>query len=236
MKKPRLLTAAEGAVICHCLEEGGLWEPLPTENREQQSQVVADYLNRFVNQIARGYQVILREVEKQGGAKRRDQFVIHDAMLKVIKKQGGVTAALEKEGTLQGALNFSGAMMGEMYDIALSLAAAREYDEAISVFYYLTYLNPYVSYFWQELGRCWRELQRWDDALYAFSVGINCDPCDPDNYRNAINLCVETKRLDTAKDILNYGLELIQAAENVEHRVERLERLNNMLAYVASQH
>lgn len=188
----------------------GFIEPLkknkPLGQRDRDG--IRQLLEGFTGQVAEGYRVVIKHIgELPNGNLRLATFRMPSKLIKQMRNPKTAMAQWSEHLVMQGILGFSGETMAEVYEIAKSLHHERRYDEAINVYLYLIYLNPYVAWFWQGLGRSWKAALEFVSACYAFSVAINCEPLSLELYRDAVNCYLDMNEYTSADLLLQHGID-----------------------------
>ncbi|MDP1834576.1 MAG: hypothetical protein Q8K75_01490 [Chlamydiales bacterium] len=158
-------------------------------------------LEEFTTNIAAGYRSLVEKDKK---------FTLPDAQVKKLKNPEKASDLWSEHVVLQGIMGITPDIMTEMFEHACDLDHEKRHGEAINVLWYLIYLNPYVGWFWHQLGRCWEVINENEHAIYAYSVAINCEPFAADLYRDAVRCLLNSREVDRALALLEFSIQRIK--------------------------
>ncbi len=226
MLKTKLSNRTLGDVAVLLVDQGVIDQSaLDSKNKHAARDVLRACLDAYMTAIVTGYQRVLEEGRKRWGEKRLVDFMITGE---------AVDPKEVAEVGMQEAVHYSDEAMSEVYELATNLRERRDWEAATSIFTFLIYLNPHVAWFWQGLGDCWRETSQWEAAQFAYGTAINCDPTNPELYRNLVNLLLELEENAKAQAILEFGLQQMNEQPRTRELAEATELLDAALAYVKS--
>ena len=213
-KKPKLFTEESAAVLGNWLRDAEIVDlPKPIGQDQAEALALKKLLDDYSAAISKGYHLVMHEISSDPVKKYQiNDFRIDTHIIKQMRNAEDACRLLQEHGVLQGVLGISGEAMGDMYAIAHNLYEQKKYDQASWVLQYLLFLNPYICFLWQALGRCTQALRQWDESLWAFGVAINCDPREQETYRLAVEACLELKDYEKAREFVQTGLDRYQRA------------------------
>ena len=201
---------------------------LSSERQKEEARVLLSQgVNEFKQSFIRGYELVLNHAAQNKFGIPRENFE-----LKPLDKKSHPEAAHEssdlKNKFLQEIFGYTPRMLREIYEFGCQLFHQKEFGKCADVLIFLIVLNPTLCWFWQVLGRAWEAQEKNEEALYAFTVAINCDLHRIEGYQDAVRCCVKMKDYKNAQSILDYGLEAIKNDSDVS-----LESgLKSMKAYI----
>lgn len=226
MVKTKLSNSALSAVAETFVEEGLIdSRALDPKNKHAARDVLKACLESYMGTIANGYHQVLEEVHTRWGAKRLPEFMLSEAE---------ATASTEEGEEPSPRSRYTDDSIKAIYELAVDLLERRQIDKAASIFVFLIYLDPQVSWFWEGLGHCWQAGNQWEAARFAFGTAVNCDPTNPELYRSLCNCLIEMHEHDKAVAALEYGLDLLRQEPKTKEISEATEILDAVLAYVKS--
>jgi len=79
----------------------------------------------------------------------------------------------------QHLLNIPDHVMQEFYECSLMYLKDHQYAEASDCFLFLCALSPFEANLWIKAGNAAHSLQRFEEALQAYSMAMICDADDP---------------------------------------------------------
>lgn len=106
----------------------------------------------------------------------------------------------EKPILFQEMFGFSDETLLHVYDLGVSLIGKGKIQDASVVFIFLTTLAPHVSSYWIALGVCYQELNRYQEAIMAFSAAKFLKPMDPASSFYIIESYLALKETEKAKN------------------------------------
>ncbi len=215
------------------VEEGFIdGSSLDSKNKHAGRDVLRVCLESYMDAIGKGYRQVLQGVQERWGQKRLGEFVIDDATLD--KLRDGDFHGKEFNGALQESLHYSDEAVQVAYDLAVELRGRGQWTEAASIFVFLLYLDPRVSWFWQGLGDCWQQENQWEAAQFAYGTAVNCDPTNPQMYRSYCNCFLEMGEKGKAQAAIEWGLQVLQDQPKSKENSEATTILQDVLAYLKS--
>jgi tetratricopeptide (TPR) repeat protein len=112
--------------------------------------------------------------------------------------------------TLLG-ISFQSCMI--FYEIGLKLYEEQRFEEAISVFAFLSILESYCQEIWVALGLCHQQLEEWLFAVNAYSMANLIKPEDPLPYLHSAQCFLACNEVENAKGSLKLA-EYFLSTEN----------------------
>ena len=195
---------------------------------------ITDSLNMYYNSFQKGYRLVLEQIANKKSSEEQEKYHIPGKQQKAIQTLEDFSENLEHKQVLQSLFEYSGQMMSEVYELGIRLRQEKKLEESASIFIFLVTLNPYICSFWQGLGKVSHELQRFEEALNAYFISINCDPYQIGSYRDAVRCCLDNKNYEEAITVLDHGLKAIEIAEEEESLKDFSQNILVMRAYVES--
>lgn len=86
---------------------------------------------------------------------------------------------MQVDKPLQELLGVTPQTLQALYSMARYLFQQQHYDQACSAFYFLSLLNPAYHEFWIGLGNCEYILERYHEAILAYTFATQTDSSDP---------------------------------------------------------
>ncbi len=191
-------------------------------------------IKNYMSLIAKGYSVILREAQKHGGT-WPERLRVSPVILKALTDPEAAATLSNQRQLPQTLLGFTPEAILDMYHIGECVLANKEYDEASTVFLFITFLNPTISWVWLELGRAWEGLGHHPDALGAFGMAIQLDPYQLEAYEVAVEFCYGQREYDQAIALLEFGQQAIAAAPSDIDRTTLSENIQKLLTHAKAK-
>ena len=116
---------------------------------------------------------------------------------------------------VQELLGVTDAHLQSIYRVGQEEYGNEAYQRAVDVFYFLCVLNGSFADVWLSLGRSLMMLQRYDEAVAAFSVITYVDKTDQRAYFAMADGLIRAGKIDTAKAILELALEDLEGEEKL---------------------
>lgn len=184
----------------------------------------------FKDSFVNGYQLVLENIAaKKPSDEEQSKYMIPDQFFENIN-QG--KDPLKENETIQDVLGYTNEMMAEIYSLAHHYHEEGNQEKSANLFVYLTTLNPYGGWFWLGLGNALQAQTRYDEALYAFAIALNCIPYESESYCSIARCYLERKNFDEAINILKYGLDVVEISK-VKDQLKDLEHnLRAMIVYI----
>ncbi len=207
--------------------------PLSAQEQDARNEELQQTLQSYFSTVEKGYQRMLAEGEKLW-KEHLPEYVLSAPLREAINDPKEFQRVMTEQGTLQKYFGYTEQQIKNIYQIIVDFQEQRHWKEAAEMLTFLLYLNPYIAAVWQGLGECWEQTQQWDDAEFAYTSAINCEPLNPECYRSTCRCLLETKQYERAEELLNYGLSLLANEPVSEETKATTETLNGALAYVQS--
>lgn len=115
--------------------------------------------------------------------------------------------------TYQDLLEIPEDAMQAMFERAMRYFDEAHFDEAADCFLFLAVLNPMVSNLWIRSGNAEQALERYEEALEAYSMAMLCDADDPFPHYYSAEIYLELQCYQEAKECLSICLHLINEHE-----------------------
>lgn len=155
---------------------------LDTEVQKMEKSLLSIY-----HKMERGMQALVRlltELSDIGAITHDPQITtaIGDmiTVASVIIQQVKPTLHLMAKGdSLQDILGISHVSLQSLYKLSKYLYEHQHYEEASGAFYLLSLINPSYHIFWIGLGNSEYFMQRYHEALLAYTFAAQTDPTDP---------------------------------------------------------
>lgn len=137
-----------------------------------------------------------------------------------------LNASLAGDSTLQKLLNLSSQTLIWMYEVAYSYYAQKDFSKALSIFQFLTILNPLIADYWVALGLTQRSLKQEMAALYAFSIAALMNPDHPTPRYHAAEIYLSFKQPKEAESEI-LAFKRIVESQRLTHLADALNSLQN---------
>lgn len=189
----------------------------PEKSMEESFQSLKHIVKQFKDSFFKGYQLVLDNASRGNFHLPQEHYE-----LKPVKNENQSELSIASihemahDSSLQETFHYSPRMMHEIYDLGCEYYQSREFEKCADILLFLVVLNPSIYAVWQVLGSAFEEQNKLQEALYAFSVSINCKPLKIEGYRNAVRCAVKSRELDTAHKLIDYGLDMAKNAEDVK--------------------
>lgn len=228
MTKSKLSNSSLKAVAEQFVEEGLIdRELLDPKNRHSAQDLLKSCLESYMETVVNGYRYALGEVQKRWGNTRLPEFMITDEMLEALNNS-------KEAGVVREKLHFLDDAIDTIFELAEDLKERRQWDEAISIYVFLIYLDPFISWFWHGLAECWQEVNQWQSAQFAYATAVNCDSTNPYFYQSLCSCLLEMGEREKAQTALQYGLKLLHEQPKSRDKKQAIDQLEEALIYVQS--
>lgn len=131
-----------------------------------------------------------------------EEFLISQEIMEKISDESFLSQQLEEGKTLQELFGFSNEATAEFYGAAKNILEQQRYEDAISAFFFLTGINPYISDFWSGLGMAQQKNNEHEAALESYQMACELKEKEIFPYALAAQCCMEMKDFDKAIEIL----------------------------------
>jgi tetratricopeptide (TPR) repeat protein len=106
-----------------------------------------------------------------------------------------------------------------IYDLGVDLVKRNNYQDANTLFVFLTTLAPHVTSYWIAQGACLQTLNRHEEAVAVFSAAKFLNPLDPAPCAYSIESYMELKDLEKAKQELDGLKEIVKSLNGEEKKM-----------------
>jgi tetratricopeptide (TPR) repeat protein len=130
---------------------------------------------------------------------------------------------MAKGEPLQDILGVSPLSLQSLYKLSRYLYEHQHYEEASGAFYLLALINPSYHIFWIGLGNCEYFLQRYQEALLAYTFAAQTAPTDPSCHLLIAKCQMALGNYAAATAYLSIA-ELSQGSEKVKKQVDELRK------------
>ena len=130
---------------------------------------------------------------------------------------------MAKGEPLQDILGVSPLSLQSLYKLSRYLYEHQHYEEASGAFYLLALINPSYHIFWIGLGNCEYFLQRYQEALLAYTFAAQTTPADPSCHLLIAKCQMALGNYAAATAYLSIA-ELSQGSEKVKKQVDELRK------------
>lgn len=187
-------------------------------------------LRLFKDSFVNGYKLVLENIAaKKQSAEEQSQFIIPQQFYENISQGND---PLKESQTIQDVLGYTNDMMAEIYSLAHRYHEEGDQEKSANLFVYLATLNPYSGWFWLGLGNAMQAQKRYDEALYAFAITLNCIPYEIEGYSSIARCYLERKNFDEAINILKYGLDVVEISKVKDQLKDLKHGLKAMIAHI----
>lgn len=151
-------------------------ESSPLSNKEQKrlsyKKKIEEKLEKFQKECSEGFQTMIQYMPSLLVGKDRERFAseMEELLQKVDtdKKLEGYLAEIEEEKTWREVLSMSNFFMESLYKAAASLFNEGRYQESVSAFASLAWLDSKQYLYLVALGFSLFHAKRYEEALYAY--------------------------------------------------------------------
>lgn len=198
------------------------------EVKEQTSKQMMIFKESFL----KGYEYVLENGPKYLSVPK-ENFVLKPKFgegASFTEKQ--LARLLKASKPLQEICGYTSEMMKGIYQLGIDLYRSKDYKMCSDVNTFLVCLNPYISWFWQMLGKSYQAQEMFPEALYAFEVAINCNIYNFDGYLDAVRCCIQAKQFEEATRVIEYGISSVNVSDfpqQLDELKKNLEKLKNQL-------
>jgi len=148
----------------------------PLANKEQKKlsykKKIEEKLETFQKECSEGFQIMIQGISSILWGKEKERFVLEmESLLQKVNTEEKLEAYLTTIGegkTWREVLSISDFFMESLYKVAVSLFNAGKYEEAISSFTSLAWIDSKQYIYFVALGFSLFHANRYEEALYAY--------------------------------------------------------------------
>lgn len=164
-------------------------------------------LFQFQKAYASGYRLLLGELLKETPNLDLTSFKPNIENLKLLDDPQAFLEFVAEGKTISDLLGFTPEVMLTFYEVANRLVEAARFQEGVDAFFFLATISPDTSEYWLDLGYCHSQLGQYQAAVDAYFRAIDIDPNSFDSYLSCATTYVKMQDFDSAKRVLDIGLE-----------------------------
>lgn len=185
---------------------------------------IKQQFNRFLKRIQLGLQELHATLMQLYETHKDSSF---EEALKHFKSLEN-PAEVKGKRTPKESYGLSNSTMQAFNKAASYLYESKEYEKAVGVYTFLSYLDPNEAAFWLGLGNAEYYCRCYEAALVAYEAAAEADPNDPQHFLFSSHCYDELGQIEKAIKCTDQALALIASRPNL---VEWREKAANLKSY-----
>lgn len=232
----------ELAYIKQCLQMGQLRpELLKESDTSKESRSLLAKRNKAEEDrkdFIKGYEIVIKEIKQRAqagifcaseetGSISLDECTLGEELKKIIESSQSWKEPYEQH-VLMTLSGFSAEAILNFYAIGTNLFDQKKYKESLSVFTFLSILNPSIPSFWIGKGLCYEGDLSYDKAIDEFENGIEADRSSFEPFLGIIRCCQQLKDYSRAIDLLSHDQENPAIKNEVTEALQYIKSIKSL--------